>query len=62
MHTIFLLKNLKRPLRRPRHRWKDNIKMDLKEIGCKGVEWMHMTKDKDQWQAFENMVLNLWVL
>jgi hypothetical protein len=32
----------KRPLRRPRHRWEDNIKMDLREIGCGGVGWIYM--------------------
>jgi hypothetical protein len=38
-----------RPLRRPRHRWKDNIRMDLKEIGWKAVDWIHLAKDRDQW-------------
>jgi hypothetical protein len=38
MYTKFLLENLKRPLQRHRHRWEDNIKMDLKERGCKDVE------------------------
>jgi hypothetical protein len=33
----------KRPLRRPWHRWEDNIRMDVREIGCKGVDWIHMT-------------------
>jgi hypothetical protein len=35
----------KRPLGRPRHRWEDNIRMDLREIGCEGVDWMQVTQD-----------------
>jgi hypothetical protein len=37
----------KRPLGRPRHRWVDNIKMDLREIGCDGVDWIDMAQDRD---------------
>jgi hypothetical protein len=51
-----------RPLRRPRHRWEDNIKMDLGEIGRKSVVWMHLTRDWEQWRAFVNTVMNLRVL
>jgi hypothetical protein len=51
----------KRSLRRPRHRWEYNIKMDLREIGWEGVEWMHVAQDKDQWQPLVNMVMDLWV-
>jgi hypothetical protein len=51
----------KRPLGRPRCRWVDNIKMDLREIGWDGVGWMDMAQDKDQWRALVNMVLNLRV-
>jgi hypothetical protein len=40
----------KKPLRRPRHRWEDNIRMDLREIGLEGVNWMHLAQDRDQWQ------------
>jgi hypothetical protein len=50
------------PLERPRHRWKDGIKMDLREIGCRGVEWMHLAQDRDRWQALVNVVMNLRVL
>jgi hypothetical protein len=39
----------KRPLGRPRHRWKNNIKMHLREIGWEVVEYMHLTQDRDQW-------------
>jgi hypothetical protein len=52
----------KRPLQRPRHRWGDNSRMDLREIGCEGVDWTHLMGDRDQWKALVNMVMNLWVL
>jgi hypothetical protein len=51
----------KRPLGRPRRRWVDNIKMDLRAIGWDGVEWIDMDQDRDQWRAFVNTVLNLRV-
>jgi hypothetical protein len=56
----------KRPLRRPRRRWVDNIKMDLREIGWDGVywiglDWIDMAPDRDQWRALVNTVLNLQV-
>jgi hypothetical protein len=51
----------KRPLGRWRHRWKDNIKMDLREIRINGVNWIWLTQDRVQWQAFVNTVMNLWV-
>jgi hypothetical protein len=51
----------KRQLRRPRRRWVDNIKMDLREIGCDGVDWMDMAQDRDQWRALVNTILNLRV-
>jgi hypothetical protein len=51
--------NLK--LGRPRRRWVDNIKMDLREIEWDGVDWVDMAQDRDQWRALVNMVLNLRV-
>jgi hypothetical protein len=51
-----------RPLGRPRHRWEDGIRMDHREIGWGGVDWIQMTQDRDQWQVLVNMVMNLWVL
>jgi hypothetical protein len=51
----------KRPLGRPRHRWEDNIKMDLREIGIDGANWIQLAQDRFQWQAFVNTVMNLWV-
>jgi hypothetical protein len=41
--------------------WVDNIKMDLREIGWYGVDWIDMAQDRDQWMALMNTVLNLWV-
>jgi hypothetical protein len=51
----------KRPLARPRHRWEDNIKMGLRETGIDGANWIRLAQDRVQWQAFVNMVMNLWV-
>jgi hypothetical protein len=49
------------PLERPRRRWEDNIRMDLKEIGWKDVDWMHLARDVDQWPALMYTVMNLRV-
>jgi hypothetical protein len=49
----------KRPLGRARRRWVDSIKMDLKEIGWDGVDWIDMAQDRDKWRALVNTVLNL---
>jgi hypothetical protein len=51
----------KRPLRRPTCRWEDNIRMDLREIGWEGVDWIHLTQDRDKWKALVNTIMNLWV-
>jgi hypothetical protein len=51
----------KRPLGRSRRRWVDNIKMDLREIGWVGVDWIDMAQDRDHWRALVNTVLNLRV-
>jgi hypothetical protein len=51
----------KRPLRRPRRRWVDNIKMDLGEIGWEGRDWIELPQDRDQWRALVNTVMNLRV-
>ena len=50
-----------RPLGRPRHRWEYNIKMDLQEVGCGGMDWIELAEDRDKWQALVNEVMNLWV-
>jgi hypothetical protein len=51
----------KRPLGRPRRRWVDNIKMNLREIGLDGVDWIEKAHASDQWRALVNTVLNLRV-
>jgi hypothetical protein len=51
----------KRPLRRPRHRWEDNIKMDLQEVGCGGMDWIDLAQYRDRWRALVNAVMNLRV-
>jgi hypothetical protein len=48
-----------RLLGRPRRRRENNIRMDFREIGWGGVDWLHMAQDKDQWWVLVNMVLNL---
>jgi hypothetical protein len=52
----------KRPLGRLRHRWEDGIKMDCREIGWEGVEWIHLVQDRDWWWALVNMVMNPQIL
>jgi hypothetical protein len=47
------------PLERPRRRWEDNIKMDLREIGFGDVDWIHLARDRYTWRALVNTVMNL---
>jgi hypothetical protein len=49
----------KRPLRRPRSRWEDNIKMDLSETGIDGANLIHLTQDRVRWRDFVSTVMNL---
>ena len=49
----------KRPLGRPRHRWKDNIKMDVQEVGVGCGDWMEFARDRDRWRALVSTVRNL---
>jgi len=51
----------KRPLGRPRSRWEDNIRMDLREVGCGCVDWMELAHDRDRWRALVRAVMNLRV-
>jgi len=51
----------KRPLGRPRRRWEDNIKMDLQEWGCGGMDWIELAQNSDSWRALMNAVMNLRV-
>jgi hypothetical protein len=52
----------KRPLGRPRRRWEDGIRMDLREIGLGGVDWIRLGQDRDRWRAVVSAVMNLRVL
>jgi hypothetical protein len=49
----------KRPLGRPRRRWEDAIRMDLREIGLGGVDWIRLSQDRDRWRAVVSAVMNL---
>jgi hypothetical protein len=52
---------VRRPLVRPRRRWEDNIKMDLREIGFGDVDWIYLAQDRGRWRSLVNTVMNLWV-
>jgi hypothetical protein len=52
----------KRPLGRPRRRWEDGIRMDLREIGLGGVDWSRLSQHRDRWRAVVSAVMNLRVL
>jgi len=49
----------KRPLVRPRRRWKGNIKMDLQEVGCGSMDWIDLAQNRDRWKDLVNVVMNL---
>jgi hypothetical protein len=51
----------KRPLGRPRRRWEDNVKMDLQDVGCGGMDWIELAQDRDRWLAFVDAVMYVWV-
>ena len=48
----------KRPLGRPRRRWEDNIKMDLRDVGCYPGEWINLAEDRNLWRAYVRAVIN----
>jgi hypothetical protein len=50
-----------RPLGRPRRRWEYNIKMDLQEVGCGGMDWIDVAEDRGRWRTLVNAVMNLRV-
>jgi len=59
-YRVFVVKpEAKRPLGRPRLRWKDNIKMDLQEVGWEGMDWIGLVQDRDRWRALVNAVMSL---
>ena len=51
----------RRPLGRPRRRWEENIKMDLQEVGCGGMDWIELAQDRDRWRTLVNALMNLRV-
>jgi len=62
VYTGFWWGNLRgRPLGRPRLRWEDNIKMDLQEVGCGGMDSIDQAHDRDMWRVFVNAVMNFRV-
>jgi len=52
----------KRPLGRPRHRWVDNTRMDLQEVGCGYMDWIGLAQDRDRWRTLVSVVMNFRVL
>jgi hypothetical protein len=52
---------VKRPLGRPRRRLEDNAKTNLQEVGCRGMDWIELAKDRDRWRVLVNEVMNFWV-
>jgi hypothetical protein len=51
----------RRPLGRPRRRWEDNIKMDIRKVGWRGADWIDLAQDRDRWRALVYTVMNLQV-
>jgi hypothetical protein len=50
-----------KPIGRPRHRWEDNVKMDIHEVGCGGMGWIEVAQNRDRWRALVNAVMILRV-
>jgi hypothetical protein len=62
MHTVLVGKlEGKKPCGRPKYRWKNNMKMVIKETGWEGVDYIHLALHKDQWQALVNTAIILWL-
>jgi len=50
----------KKSLAKPKRRWEDNAATDLQEVGWRGVDWIDLARDRERWQAFVNVVMNVW--
>jgi hypothetical protein len=61
MHVAYWWESQKRLVGRPRHKWVGNIKVDLREIGWGGMNWIDLAQDRDQWRTLVNMVTKLRV-
>jgi hypothetical protein len=62
VHRVLVGKPVgKRPLRKPRRRWEDNIKMDLQEVGGSRGDWMELAQDRDRWRALVGTLRDFWV-
>jgi hypothetical protein len=59
VHRVLVVKpERKRPLGRLTRRWEDNIKMDVQEVGCGGMDWIDLVQDSDRWRKLVNAVTN----
>jgi hypothetical protein len=59
VHRVLVRKHEgKRPLGRPRHRWEDNMKMDVQEVGGVCGDWMELAQDRERWRALVSTVMN----
>jgi len=61
VYRVLVRKQRKAPLVRPWHRWEDNIKMDLQEVGCGGVDWIDLVPDRNSWLTLVNVIMNCQV-
>ena len=62
MHTVLVRKPKgMRPFGRPRYRWEDNIKMDVRELGCVPGDWIALAEDRNQWQFYVREIMNFRV-
>ena len=59
--VLVLISVGRRPLGRSRRRWEDNIKTDLQEVGCGGMDWIELAKDRSRWRALVSIVMNFRV-